>query len=87
MTTEIEKQFETFVRMYQALASIVANMPIAVRYKDYISMNMDQGFMWAKEAFQLMMNQQDAPKPAEAVAPSNSEQMAGCNVPDAANDH
>lgn len=85
------QQFDLFNKLYQAMGSAVAAMPVNQRYKDLISQNLDQGFMWAREAFSILIQQQQSPSGIETVAgndagiPVESDESAA--VPDAANDH
>jgi hypothetical protein len=85
------QQFDVFNKLYQAMASAINQLPIAQRYKDLIGQNLDQSFMWAREAFTLLIQQQQSSPPVETVQPPEAKEAA---LPadfvaalDAANDH
>ncbi len=87
---DYNQQFDMFNKLYQALMSSIVAVPFPVEYRAYISQNLGQGFMWAREAFGAMMHQQ-AQKPQESKPeePATEELLPSESVaaPDAVNDH
>ena len=77
------QQFDVFNKFYQAMASAVNQLPVAQRYKDLVSQNFDQGFMWAREAFTLLIQQQQKAQPVATDETLSPETVV---VPDAAGD-
>lgn len=46
--------FETFCQNYHALCAIINKLPIAQALMSTITGHFDTGFLWAKEAFQIL---------------------------------
>jgi len=61
--------FDNFASQYQAISSTIKSLPIPAPILSIILQNFDTGFLWVKEAFQVINfdEQKESPKLDENI--------------------
>ena len=69
---DIQKEFEMFVKLYQALSAVIPMLSIGEKVKENVIHYLDTAYLWTKEALQAanviaqQQDQQNQQKPTNA---------------------